>query len=67
MLVGRTPLGPLKMRNSEPIAGAATCEQLYAGQLVTVGDATYLLGSVWPDEEPEFVCDPVPVRRARTG
>lgn len=66
-MAGDGPDGPFRFVQHEPIVAASHPDQPYAGQLVAFGDGHVLLGTVWRDDGPDHLCDPIPVRRDGDG
>lgn len=66
-MAGAGPDGPFRFERPEPIVPADHPSQPYAGQLVEVDGAHVLIGTVWSDAGPDHLCDPIPVRRHRSG
>lgn len=62
-LVGDGPDGPFRLADPEPIVAADHPVQPYAGQVIGFGGSHALLGTVWRDDGPDLLCDPIPVVR----
>ena len=62
-MVGDGPDGPFRLAHPEPIVAADHPVQPYAGQVIGFGGRHVLIGTVWRDQEPDLLCDPIPLIR----
>lgn len=62
-MVGDGPDGPFRLAHPEPIVAADHPVQPYAGQVIVFRGRPVLIGTVWRDDEPDFLCDPIPLTR----
>jgi len=66
-MVGDGPDGPFRFAHPEPIVPADHRDQPYAGQLIPFGGGHVLIGTVWRDDGPDLLCDPILVTRDGDG
>ncbi len=62
-MVGDGPDGPFRLTHPEPIVPADHPQQPYAGQVVALGGRAHLIGTLWRDDGPDAISDPVALRR----
>ncbi len=62
-MIGDGPLGPFRFVQRHCILPADHPDQLYAGQIVTLHETAYLIGTVWRDDAHDYLNDAIPLRR----
>ena len=66
-MAGEGPDGPFRLLRPEPIVAADHPVQPYAGQVLAIADGHVLIGTVWREDGPDQLCDPIPVIRDGDG
>ena len=62
-MIGDGPDGPFRLAHAEPIVPAGHPVQPYAAQLVALEGGLQLIGTVWSEDGPDHLSDPIPIRR----